>query len=592
MAIRRFRRKKLKLNREDMRKRLKKRTFVFSIGFLLCLLFLFSLEMMTSYERQLENERYKAGLDARIYSEILIKDLMVSQNASDTLDYIARDHEEGIHNFHLAASDLMRPYMYAIVWTPANGERQMYPEVALVSPAIEQAVDKAVASSYTQNDEHSMVDVPLGKANRKAGFIINTPVFHKDSPGARRYIGLASVVINKDKLFATTIAALHAKGYRYVLTRQSDPYFPAWQVVSQYGMVDDHAVSYAFVWDGCLWKLSLMPHDGWHVVNKLKMKAGMGLLAIFMAAGLFAALLSIYGNKRIAQYAAVHDPLTGLYNRIGFEKKVRQWKKVNADKIFLLAILDIDDFKIFNDRYGHLLGDQVLMHLAGSMYDIFKINRDTYMERNGGDEFLLFLGGTSIRELEKRLMDFSQAPHVLTLEGKKYRYTLSIGYTVGPDITGGDKALYHQADKALYAVKESGKNTCRRYDRSMENDDRTNMGFSLDEITDHIPGGVFICTSDREHRILYANKEAVRLAGYLSRRELMSHTHEGRFEELVHPDDRQELFIGREQGHPFRMLTQTGSPRYCRGNSRMVFNNFYGKVIYILVMEIMKEGKA
>ena len=592
MAIRRFRRKKLKLNREDMRKRLKKRTFVFSIGFLLCLLFLFSLEMMTSYERQLENERYKAGLDARIYSEILIKDLMVSQNASDTLDYIARDHEEGIHNFHLAASDLMRPYMYAIVWTPANGERQMYPDGTLVSPAIDQAVDKAVASSYTKNDEHSMVDVPLGKANRKAGLIINTPVFQKDSAGARRYIGLASVVINKDKLFATTIAALHAKGYRYVLTRQSDPYFPAWQVVSQYGMVDDHAVSYAFVWDGCLWKLSLMPHDGWHVVNKLKVKAGMGLLAIFMAAGLFAALLSIYGNKRIAQYAAVHDPLTGLYNRIGFEKKVRQWKKANADKIFLLAILDIDDFKTFNDRYGHLLGDQVLMHLAGSMYDTFKINRDTYMERNGGDEFLLFLGGTSIRELEKRLMDFSRASHVLTLEGKKYRYTLSIGYTVGPDITGGDKALYHQADKALYAVKESGKNNCRRYERIMENDDRTNMGFSLDEITNHIPGGVFICTSDREHRILYANKEAVRLAGYLSLRELMSHTHEGRFEELVHPDDRQELFIGREQGHPFRMLTQTGSPRYCRGNSRIVFNNFYGKVIYILVMGIVKEGKG
>ena len=91
-------------------------------------MFLFSLEMMTEYERQLENERYKAGLDAQIYSEFLIKDLMVSQNASDTLDYIARNHEGGIHNFHLAASDLMRPYMHAIVWTPADGERQMYPE--------------------------------------------------------------------------------------------------------------------------------------------------------------------------------------------------------------------------------------------------------------------------------------------------------------------------------------------------------------------------------------------------------------------------------------------------------------------------------
>lgn len=76
---------------------------------------------MTEYERQLENERYKAGLDAQIYSEILIKNLMVSQNASDTLDYIARDHEGVIHNFHLAASDLMRPYMHAIVWTPPTG---------------------------------------------------------------------------------------------------------------------------------------------------------------------------------------------------------------------------------------------------------------------------------------------------------------------------------------------------------------------------------------------------------------------------------------------------------------------------------------
>lgn len=251
----------------------------------------------------------------------------------------------------------MRPYMYAIIWTPADGKRQIYPGRALVSPAIEQAVDKAVASSYNKNDEHSMVDVPLGKANGKSGLILNTPVFQEDSSGSGRYIGLASVVLNKDKLFATTISVLHAKGYRYVLTRQSYPRFPSWQVVSQYGMVDDHAVSYTFVWDGCVWKLSLMPHDGWHVVNKLKMKVGMGLLAIFMAAGLFAALLSIYGNKRIAQYAATHDPLTGLYNRIGFEKEIRRWIKANRDKIFLLAILDIDGFKIFNDRYGHLLGD-------------------------------------------------------------------------------------------------------------------------------------------------------------------------------------------------------------------------------------------
>ena len=93
MVKKRFRKQKLKLNREEMRRRMKKHTFFVSVGVLLFLLFLFSLEMMTAYKRQLENERYKASLDAQIYSEILIKDLMVSQNASDTLDYIARDHE-------------------------------------------------------------------------------------------------------------------------------------------------------------------------------------------------------------------------------------------------------------------------------------------------------------------------------------------------------------------------------------------------------------------------------------------------------------------------------------------------------------------
>ena len=152
MVKKRFRKQKLKLNREEMRRRMKKHTFFLSVGVLLFLLFLFSLEMMTAYKRELENERYKASLDAQIYSEILIKDLMVSQNASDTLDYIARDHEGVIHNFDLAASDLMKPYMYAIIWTPADGKRQIYPGRALVSPAIEQAVDKAVASSYTKND--------------------------------------------------------------------------------------------------------------------------------------------------------------------------------------------------------------------------------------------------------------------------------------------------------------------------------------------------------------------------------------------------------------------------------------------------------
>lgn len=75
----------------------------------------------------------------------------------------------------------MRPYMYAIIWTPADGKRQIYPGRALVSPAIEQAVDKAVASSYNKNDEYSMVDVPLGKANGKSGLILNTPVFQEDS---------------------------------------------------------------------------------------------------------------------------------------------------------------------------------------------------------------------------------------------------------------------------------------------------------------------------------------------------------------------------------------------------------------------------
>ena len=163
---------------------------------------------------------------------------------------------------------------------------------------------------------------------------------------------------------------------------------------------------------------------------------------------------------------ALTDPLTGLGNHRDFHERLRREveKAERKGAPLTLCLLDIDDFKLVNDRWGHPVGDHVLAQIAT------QLRRDGEAFRLGGDEFALLLPGEdtdSAREVARTILGRIER-HQLNRGGS---VTASAGLATFPDdgSTGGD--LIQLADTALYWAKDEGKNrvrACRPADEELE----------------------------------------------------------------------------------------------------------------------------
>ena len=149
-------------------------------------------------------------------------------------------------------------------------------------------------------------------------------------------------------------------------------------------------------------------------------------------------------------FEALHDKLTGLYNRREFDRRRMQ------GGYGTLVLIDIDEFKKFNDVYGHETGDRVLMRVAQVLRKDFR--RDDIICRYGGDEFAVLMRGvTAARKgrLEERCIEIQKA-----LDHEQDGIppvTLSIGIALEDRKTETNDA-FRDADTALYEVKRHGRN--------------------------------------------------------------------------------------------------------------------------------------
>ncbi len=157
---------------------------------------------------------------------------------------------------------------------------------------------------------------------------------------------------------------------------------------------------------------------------------------------------------------ALEDPLTGVYNREAYRIKIQEI--LNSDKKFVLMILDIDDFKTINDKWGHKIGDDVLQR---TMYYVKKNIRVTDMlARYGGDEFVIILENANLDEGMKKareiLRSISRVEFHLTKDSKHIlKVSLSVGVAERKENDTAE-TLFERADRAMYAAKLSGKNQC------------------------------------------------------------------------------------------------------------------------------------
>lgn len=158
------------------------------------------------------------------------------------------------------------------------------------------------------------------------------------------------------------------------------------------------------------------------------------------------------------------DALTGIANRRRFDQTLEQeWRRCGRNgRPLTVALLDVDWFKLYNDHYGHVAGDEVLRQVAATLQASIGRAGDT-LARYGGEEFALVASDTDAEAglgIAHRMRDaiFAlQLPHALSDFG---RITISVGVVscVPSRQDGGDKALLHAADAALYRAKTAGRN--------------------------------------------------------------------------------------------------------------------------------------
>ena len=222
---------------------------------------------------------------------------------------------------------------------------------------------------------------------------------------------------------------------------------------------------------GCLW--------AWHILSKTQIlysaNDNFQLVALFSVLFVGTIAFSYVIQRRNDTFAqglmyklleeretlnglSMLDPLTGLYNRRGFQFRLESLLAVGAGQHSVL-LLDIDHFKAYNDHYGHMMGDQALMRVSAAVRNSVR-SRDI-VTRFGGEEFMILLPNCDIptamqaaERIRQHVYDL-KIPHMFNASVATH-VTVSIG--VAPLVDKDINGAIAMADKALYEAKNMGRN--------------------------------------------------------------------------------------------------------------------------------------
>jgi diguanylate cyclase (GGDEF)-like protein len=172
-------------------------------------------------------------------------------------------------------------------------------------------------------------------------------------------------------------------------------------------------------------------------------------------------MLRIYQVEKDMHKPASHDSLTGLLSRHAFFNSANKYVSLATREktVFSVMIIDLDQFKLINEKYGHPAGDAVLKLFANVVNSVAR--RSDITGRLGGEEFAMVLPSTTTREA----VEFSDRLHnsidkaVLKYNDNIIKYTASIGLTsFAPGTSISIDELLARADLALYQAKREGRN--------------------------------------------------------------------------------------------------------------------------------------
>lgn len=182
-------------------------------------------------------------------------------------------------------------------------------------------------------------------------------------------------------------------------------------------------------------------------------------------------------------FLAHHDALTRLPNRTQLNQRLTEALQLASDfnSRVALFVIDLDHFKRINDSLGHAAGDELLVAVSGRLREA--VRTTDLIARSGGDEFFVMMPNAGhlddVQRSGQRLFNAMQGP--LQVAGREVNVTASIGVCTYPDFAGDASTLIRNADAAMFAAKNKGRNAFHAFSESMRaaNADRLELEADL-----------------------------------------------------------------------------------------------------------------
>ena len=220
-------------------------------------------------------------------------------------------------------------------------------------------------------------------------------------------------------------------------------------------------------WRGELWSRSKSGDRYLEQCSVTAVKDEVGRLVNFIV--LFSDVTKQKEDELRLQFLAHHDPLTGLVNRTLFQQRCEETLMLAGRKNTKAAVIfiDLDHFKTVNDSLGHAYGDDLLKQAGGRLVEC--VRKTDVVGRLGGDEFIVLLNevGDSgdVALIAKKILDRLTAS--FTIAGHEIFVSASLGISWFPDDGQNAATLIQNADAAMYAAKEQGRNNYQFFSAEM-----------------------------------------------------------------------------------------------------------------------------
>ena len=575
-------------------KKLKKRFIVPAVVFILGMCALIGAIYVVGEDQKQQN-RTKAKLNAMTYTERIYGELMEGIGVTDTLKQVVISGDGNINKFYDIAANMMDDSIQSIQIAPNGVVNEIYPEDVNESGKIDliNDSDRGEISRYARDNDTVIMQGPFELKQGGYGIAVRNPVYLEDENGKKSFWGFTIVILKVPEIFSDSVEALSNFGYKYSLQKCASPWDDTYEWVYGSKKELNDPVIYDFDVYGDKWRLEILPKSGFYNNNYLIYMFIGGVIIVLLLTGLTAALIFINENRKNFKRLAVTDTLTGIYNRLGFDDQVEQYMRQNPQKHCVVAMLDIDDFKLVNDMYGHAAGDDVLKKLAESMKQYF--SKDAILGRNGGDEFSIFMPDCTAVEVKPFLKKFTKESRKFYYKGEERAFTISLGFAEYPVFADDRSHLMRCADMALYKVKMRGKNGCMAYREGEQVKSRAKLGFVMKDIIDNLPGAFIVYRADKENdEILLANSELLRLTGCKNMDELLAYTGKS-FCNLIRPDEQEScqksIWSQINGGHSndyifFHMQKADGTYISVLDHGRIVDSVHNGRVFYVMIMDL------